>query len=171
MSLQCVGDIRAFNKHGAVNQLAEMLAIASSQSVKDVKITHLCRPFLHSEAKCNTKCNIFFFFISLANRPCWLAMPYYKAKFSTKSYYKANFLSDCQSILIINNSQSMFIFVINLWGADTNDEKLRKDMYGVERQTMRYKVALSFWACPISHTFSLYTFPPVMTYFLYLSQW
>lgn len=74
----------------------------------------------------------FFFFIRLANRPeawpCWLAMPYYKAKFSTKSYYKANILSDCQSILIINNSQSMFISVINLLGADTTDEKLRKDM-------------------------------------------
>lgn len=57
-----------------------------------------------------------------------LAMPYYRVKFSTKSYYKANILSDCQSILIINNSQSMFISVINLLGADTTDEKLRKDM-------------------------------------------
>ncbi len=39
MNLQCVGDTRAFNKDRRLNQLPDIVAIASSQGVKYVKTT------------------------------------------------------------------------------------------------------------------------------------
>ncbi len=52
-------------------------------------------------------------------------MPYYKAKFSTKAYYKSNILSDYSlgEILLMNNSQSKVISVLNLLGAATINEE------------------------------------------------